>query len=467
MKINLFILILAALWFPIIQENFGFIKFKVLDGVIIPPAKPQFNKHTWFDGSYQHDYEKLYDSEYGCRSFLIRLSNQINFSLFRFTNSIVVIGKNDYLFEQGYLDEITGIDCAGKNKMKTRLNDLQEVQQFLANENILLVTLLAPGKSYYYKEYIPDYYQKRISNGNDYDTLLSLVKNYNINLIDANGWFLKMKDTARYPLFPKQGIHWNYYGMAIVADSVLKYIETNTKKDLAHFQYTLDFPDPLMGTDDDMGDLLNLLHKQKNPLMPYPRFTIEPPIQNKLRMLAVGDSFYWTILNSNIYNNSFNNKIYYYYNHIVYNEGSPQIEQPADYNILREVKNYDVIFLIQSTRHYQNIGTGFIQLVQKNIKKRNELRSKYIDQIKNDYPNLLSDYTLLHNVSTDSGTVCIADSLAMSELDKLSTLKINMRHNSEWMAQLEEKAKQRNVSVDDVMESDAEWMMSQENNNQH
>jgi hypothetical protein len=463
MKKILFLFIMLVLWFPIIQENFHIINFSKLSGVTIPPKKPLLNRHEWFEGSFQGNYEGYKVNNFGGRNFLIKLFNQFDYSIFRHSSSGIIIGKNDFLYENNYLTEISGISYRGEDYIKQELNDLYEIQQYLASRNIVLVTLLAPGKSYYYSEYIPNYYKNKSGSETNYKSIIRNASRMNLNLIDANSWFIKMKDSTHYPLFPKQGIHWNTYGMGLVVDSLVKYLQARLNVDLSEVKVSLEFPNELTGTDNDLGDVLNLLFKRKNPLMPSAKFDIDTLHKKKPRLLSVGDSFYWTIFNSGVFHHIFSNMHYYYYNHTIYGSEGEHMEVPADYNLLRELNNYDIVLLIQSSPNYEKIGGGFVKLLKDNIKQHKDLVSKYMMRIKEDntFQELATNYSVRNKVSADSSLNFISDSFATAYMDEISKIKIEMRANPQWLAQIEEKSKTWNVTLEDAMERDAEWMMSQ------
>jgi hypothetical protein len=464
MKKMLFILIMAIFWFPIIQEKFKLFSFYDLNGVTTPTEKPKLTKHDWFEGSFQAIYEGYQVNNYGFRNPLIRLYNQFDYSLFRHTHSAIVVGKDDYLFEANYLNELIGENRLSEKELQNMLDGVAQTQKYLSDRNITLITMLAPGKSYYYEEYIPDYYKERIDANSNYRTITRLASDMDLNLIDANSWFLKMKDTIRYPLFPRQGIHWNYYGATLATDSLIRYIEFKKGIELPDFTYTIEFPPKLQGSDNDLGDLLNLLFAQKNPLMPYPKYAFQNNREKKLSMLTIGDSFYWTIYNSGIIYNEFKYNCYYYYNSSIHDKDGEHAEKTPDVNLLSELKKHDVILFIHSTPNDHDLGWGFVKSLKNNIKRYEELKNIFLNRIENEnrFGVAILDYIKRNNVSVDSARYFIADSISMAYMDKVASIKINMRRTPQWFAQLEEKSKTWGVKIEDAMDRDAEWVMQQD-----
>ena len=154
MKKIIFIILVTVLFIPVLQNNFSFFKFKKLNGATIESQNPKLSFSNWFEGKFQQDYENFHSSNYGCRNLLIRLFNSMDFALYNLPHSYVTVGKEGYLFEEGYLDEITGASFIGADSINRFMNELSFVQSKLSENNIFLATILAPGKPYYYHEYL-------------------------------------------------------------------------------------------------------------------------------------------------------------------------------------------------------------------------------------------------------------------------------------------------------------------------
>ena len=76
-----------------------------LQGVVVPPApKAELSLKNWFSREYQKKYEAWFNTHVGFRSPMVRLANQVNFSVFRQTKywdegTRVLLGKDNWLFE--------------------------------------------------------------------------------------------------------------------------------------------------------------------------------------------------------------------------------------------------------------------------------------------------------------------------------------------------------------------------------
>ena len=459
MKKIVFIILVAALIIPFIQEQFKIIQLKPLSGVVIESSKVPFSINSWLDGTFQIEFESQIDKNFGLRNFFIRVFNQFDYSAFRKAHAYVVIGKKHFLYEQNYIDEFTGKNFIGEDSMEIVVKNLKSLQDSLDIKNVLLLTVLAPGKTDYYNEYLPK--NHIISSERNYTSLLNNAKKKNIRLIDVNGWFLKLKDTTRYPLFSNQGIHWNFYGMALVADSIRNFIEVNQEISLPELSWYLELPDTLRGTDYDLGNLLNLYLKLPYKKMPYPRFSIKySPTDSRPRMLVIADSFYWTIFNEGIFRNTFTNETYYYYNKTIFPEDQALSRFPEDLNMIKEVEKYDIIIFLQSSAQYQFPGLGFVEMLLNSYKKKEVYFSEAESMIeKNDsLKNTVLQIAKQRKISPDDSRKFMIDSLTEFKIEIIAKTKMSMRGVKEWMDQMYVKSLQQNKTLEEIMQIDAEWV---------
>ena len=95
--------------FPAIQKKYAIFQVKKLDGDFVLTEKPVFSWTDWFDGRFQMTYDKYLEDHIGFRDFLVRLTNQIDYSLYRIPHAEgVIVGKDDQLIEYDYIRAYTG-----------------------------------------------------------------------------------------------------------------------------------------------------------------------------------------------------------------------------------------------------------------------------------------------------------------------------------------------------------------------
>ena len=288
-----------------------------------------------------------------------------------------------------------------------------------------MLFVFAPGKATYFKEYIPDNFLSNTKNiKTNYKEFSKAFENNKINFIDFNSWFLKMKDTTSYPLFPKAGIHWSYYGMYLCADSLIKKVEKDINKDIPNIHLEkLEISSEQRHTEYDLGNLMNLYYPIKTYPLAYPIMSYLTQDKYKPKVLVIGDSFYWNLYYSGIPSNVFNSLEYWYYNSKYYNDGTATpVAEIKDLNLLKEIQNFEYIIILQTDGGLNNPGFGFFNNLincTNNLDINPELNI-YIENIKND-PN--------------------------------------------WMKHIEEKAIQRGISIDEMILIDANYMLNQDKQN--
>ena len=225
--------LLLAFLVPAIQKQYPFINTAGLNGWFKALEAPKFTWGSWFAGKFQADFDKSLETNIGLRSSFVRVHNQINFSLFNFaTAKNVLVGKDGCLFEEGYITGYMGVHPVDSNAVKLKIAKAEFVHRELEKRGKHLLIILAPGKASFYPEYIPSRYLPENKKNSHYDLYSDYLKNSQLNYIDFNGYFKKLKGEAPHPLYPKQGTHWSVYGATLAMDSLLKYIKYNFKYNL-------------------------------------------------------------------------------------------------------------------------------------------------------------------------------------------------------------------------------------------
>ncbi len=69
--------------------------------------------------------------------------------------------------------------------------------------------ILAFGKDSFFEEYISEKYSQDERNTTNYEVYLDEMLRNEIHCLDLNRWFIEIKDTSKYLLFPKTGAHWS------------------------------------------------------------------------------------------------------------------------------------------------------------------------------------------------------------------------------------------------------------------
>ena len=109
--------LLALVLVPVIQARFHFFEEANLAGAFTVAPHPNLTWEGLRDNSYQPAFEQYLEDRIGFRPYLIRLRNQLSFSLFRVARSSdIVVGEHDVLFQPGPIESYLGHDLLPKTR---------------------------------------------------------------------------------------------------------------------------------------------------------------------------------------------------------------------------------------------------------------------------------------------------------------------------------------------------------------
>ena len=417
----LFIMVLVLLCAFAVQKKTGLIHSKGLEGFVPKDSLPSFTNESWMNGTFQSAYSNHINSNLGFRSDLVRLYNQADFSLFGIPHANkIVIGKKDYLIAQQYIEASLGYDFAGKGRIDRTVELMKALQDKLEQTyKVHFLVLFVPDKGTFYPEIIPGRYLKKKQPLTNYAYYVERCKAAGVNFIDYNAWFLKMKDTSKYMLYPKTGIHWSTYGSTLAIDSMMSFLKLKFGMNIPKLSIdSISMSRVAKYEDDDIGRTLNLIRPVSYPPMAYPAFHfIADTTKPKPRALFVGDSFYWQLYYPGFIDHMFSNREFWYYNKDVYPETFDAPKSTDQLNYIRDVLSQDLVVLIQTNAGYGNVGYGFVQQTWQGLGEGNGRVKEFEQQIRN---------------------------------------------SVEWLDKVTQKAKQNNVSVDEQIHRDAVFMANQE-----
>lgn len=361
---------------PMIQEEYQWVKVNKLDGY--DPTVVQdsvMSVENWLEGTYQAAKERYRERFFGFRNWAIRLDNQRDYSLYRASNADnVVVGQNHYLYGIDYIEAYMGKDFVGERAIEARVRRFKQLQDTLEQLGKHLFMVITPSKADYDAEFLPTQYQgDRTGIQTNYDYYIKNLKTLGVNHIDMNQWFMDIKAESPYPLFPQTGIHMTHYGSALFADTLIHYIEQLTNKDLPDFSWsTVELSPYAREADADAEQALNLMLHLPYFELPYPTIHIDEKEKYKPTVLTIGDSFYWTFVGWGGLIKVFDNGQFWYYNREVHPSG----KQVSSLNIEEEIKNKEVIFIINSAFNLWRFGFGFDLDLYKHFFRKEVLEDK-------------------------------------------------------------------------------------------
>ena len=479
----LYLIILLALLFPITQYTFSIIKMRGLDGSYVKKELqfPKLESNSFLSGTYQKQATEYWQEEMGLRKWFIRLNNQINYSLFDVVNSQGgILGKDNVLLFEGDIKSYFGVDYVGNDRIVSFIEKTKFVQDSFARRNVFFFLFIAPSKASVYSENIPNkYFELYKSETTNYNKITRLAKESSINLFDAKQIILNDKRYKKHPAFPKMGIHWSGNTTALIADSLVNYINfySNHKvRDIKLSDGEITVKN-YRYTDYDMGEAMNLLWHVSEDYLHYPSVKYGPVKNTKPTFLGVGDSFiqsfkgFYPILDS-VFSKQSN---MWYYNKVLgwpenYNENYIPV---MNLDLEKEINKRDIIILEMTEENLKSTGYKFVddlyQLFKGEFIITKEKRNLYnklitekelIEQAKYFAP--LVGYSLEEMKTALVKNKLKNEFLINFDYEKEIEMAIRgIEGNEEWFNAVKAKAIEKNVPLEEAIRADAKWIVDQ------
>lgn len=364
-KYILFSLILAVLLFPLcFQASKGTIT-KPLKGYQAPPEKVDFSTANWWAGNWQEYIELYAKDQLQARHFLIRLNNQLKFSLFNQVNANgIERGKNDFYFEYRYISAYLGRNYQGEEHYQEKVAKLQELSDTLQAHGVETLFVIASGKANFMPEHLPKKYDKVQKLRNNYEAFIEQMNASSVPYLDLNQYLLDMKDTASYPLYTKGNVHWSFYAISFVTDTLIATIEKQLDQSLPAYSRTpvsLAY-EPTYYTEGGIFNSLNLYWTELRDTFAYRDVIEEKSInENKYRpkIWAIGDSFYGTLHTYKVPHQFFDHQsLFFYYNHSIVDQENKNYEAGTITSYLDQIEEQDMILFFTTDAGIPGCGWG-------------------------------------------------------------------------------------------------------------
>jgi hypothetical protein len=420
-------LIYIVLLLPLIQHQFDFAKDTPLKGAVEFYPDIKFSINNWKDESFQKTKEKFLNQNMGFRNFLVRLNNQIYYSIFdQAKANSVVVGKDGYLFEESYIKDYTGANFVGQRRVDEVTRRLVAIDSAFRAAGKILLVVFPPGKASYYPEYIPDRY-KIVNDSTNLKSYTAAIANSGIRYIDFNQFFLERKNTTLYPLYPKTGIHWSDYGAILAIDSINRYLGKEMGyRPVSVFWDDYVSKDSISNIDADIEDGMNLLFSISKPQYFYPTLQYVENGRRKPKVFTVGDSFYRNIFTREICKRLFDSPGFGYYFKEIHAPLLNGIYDISDIDVKSLLDSYEVVVLMQSEATLLNFPFDFDKIVYDR------------------YCTKFSDSSLYNQ--------------------RLAEIKNVIRNDVKWIESIKIKAKERNITIDEMLQIDAKYTLHQQEN---
>lgn len=392
--------IIAVVFALILAQGFThFIPMRPLGGFTGKADPVELTFANYYDGTYQEYLNKKTKESGGFREFFIRSYNQMLYSGFNIvTNENVVEGLNREYYLLWYLRESKGdllrtvfptVDSAKIVARKNVEKTLVMVDS-LKNHGTDFLFVFAPTKPAVYPEFMPDGYRDSILPFSMEEYYIELFKEYGINHIDFLSYFKSIKDSFPYPLYPRYGTHWAESTVPMVADSIMRKIESITGFDLPTVECAdWNITDQYSRQDGELENSMNLLFPVRKPMLPCPIITLSDTIgKEKPNILIVGDSYFVQIQGSSFVD-AFENWDYWSYNRDSYSSNPKynlrKVENLED--AFDVICNADIVLSVFTAPNFYDYMCGFCNVTLEmmrngglSMEKQIELMIKKIEQ---------------------------------------------------------------------------------------
>lgn len=421
---------------PFFQWALPFAKEKPLEGIDPPASLPDFTTASWFNEEYQKSYSPLFEQNIGFHNSLVRLYNQLNYSVFGYASAgDVIVGKENCIFLKPYVNAYTGADFIGAKYIDIQTKKIHALQTILKEKNIDLFVVLAPGKGSFFSENIPSRYKKSINpDSTNYACYKKSFAKYNVNLLDLRSHFSSIKSSEKYPLYSTTGVHWTEYGCYVAGKEMVAYVEKMRKLNLPKIKLRSVEMLSLAGkysNDYDAANLMNVFSTIPHPDYAIPKLEfVSDSTTTKPRFLCVADSYFAGIVNTDIPFNAFTNYHYWLYCDRIFPESYLNKKVVSSLDLKKEIDKQEVICLLATDA---SLG---------------QFPFRFIDKAYEIYAKKDVNYYTLKN-----------------EEFRFSILKIfkNINENKQWKNMLIENAKSKGISETDEFILNALWLYEQEN----
>ena len=481
----LFALLMMFLFVPIIQEWTDFIPVRPLKGVIMETPKPELTFDNYRSSAYQTQLEQYVREHFGLREPVIRLYNQYVWSAYNKTYcQFIVPGKQGYLYYALAVNEHFGTELlhhykSNEEAMKdadAELRQMNKLRHVLKDYGIEFLAFIAPDKPEVYPEYLPR---------RDADTTTVHIDEYFSHRMEETGfpfinmtdWFVSMRDTASFPLFPKTDSHWRYsaiYGF----DSLFRFINTlegEAKFPTLHIGPPMAYESDKLEGDEETLNLLFRIHSDKTQYKS--NITVEPDSSHrKPKVLFVGDSFIYSMADFMPVSEIMEDREIWFYNSTAYQGFDNKTESVKDIDRLSHILNADYVVFYSAGHQWWEATYSFAKDALLQLCVSDSLFEATVtemaDKFRNHdgYDDLTEEelrgqmkWMLRNNPELIPGL----EGEDMPTIRNTERIKKAMSTNyiktdKEWLTALQMYATQQSLSIDDALQEEANRLIKNE-----
>jgi hypothetical protein len=308
------LLILAMLWLPAFSTLLHFERRPLFQmrGVTAPHPFPDFSFECFRNKEYQRNFESWLNYKLPANVLPAKTFNSIYYRVFKKTYSHanhIIIGKNNFLYEKGYVISYVKNDYPDNAAIDGLAADLLTLQESLGRRGKRFLLVITPSKANMTPRNIPDRYfifNEKLQERDIYALTVGKFRESGVHAVDC--YEALASRAAGEAFFYPGGIHWNDYARKISIDAVLASLGLDARLEEAG-RHT---PPAANAVDGDLAGLLNLLQ----PPVDYETLQIRLAKRDKAvsaKVALIGGSFASGIMDYLVEGGIFQALSFYYY----------------------------------------------------------------------------------------------------------------------------------------------------------
>lgn len=502
MKKTIYILLsvaaVALLLMPAIQNFTGWFHYTPMEGETVKTPKPTLTVRSCAQGDYQQNIEKYLSENFGFRDPLIRIYNQYLWDFYNKTYSDeVAVGKDNWLYFNFNVNEYYGKEMYrwvskddAVEKFTRQMRILNKLRNVLKTYDIEFMIFTSPDKADLYPQYLPDR-EFDTTTIHAYGFYKEMFAENNFPYIDMNAWFKDVQDTLDYPAIPQASAHW-VFPAVYAADSLFRFMANEKGVTMPQIKIGKKTPNSAetIHVIRDLEYGLNLWRRL--PLSDYEYYEREVTVEAdtnavKMNAIFVGNSFFRAFNQYLPLDEIFNEVNYWFYNMTDFYGYKLQKSMPIEEtDKIYEIVNADYIVWFTDNAQMYKISYGFaedalIKLCVNDSLWNAEIR-RYADSL--DIADWEASVMLQYNPELIRGLD--VENPTIRNTEKINEAKelYRRRHSSgtmlyeyqveemikeikakpEMMEMIRQKAIERNISEEEMLELDARWIIDHQEN---
>ena len=383
-------LLVLLLFLPLLQWLFSPLPEVPVFNYFTDKTAPKFSIAAFAEETFQKGVEPWFRNNCGLTGVFIRTANQLNYSLFKQVSggyrASILLGKEGALYQRLYLDDLNGVHRTTDRNLRKVADHLARFRDYLQAHGKGFLVLMSANKLALYPEWLADRHRLRRQapkpRGGEF--MRALLAERNIELVDAYEILASQKAKAEYSLFPKAGSHWNSVANCLITQELLEKMGQQLNSEVRKLACggIKEVRHKPRWVDRDLATAINVWDASDSYSdTPYilSSSNIEAPVFQP-RVLFVGTSFLWAIMELLEQHQVYQYRDMYYYgktNHFY--RGARQGDarkgkKEVDYNVdwLEKVLDYDLVVFEANEAIVERLGFDFVLSFIRQLKaKRN------------------------------------------------------------------------------------------------